>query len=1045
MTEHVSATPRSVLTTKDTNRAHMEAVYSMASPSETDCISDMEDEEDEVFFGPMSTVELRKLHKFRDIHRRSTQVMQMTPLEDNTEKSQDTVEGAEKIQALFRGALARKNNKTKQITNVGQQCVTPEASPMPLNVQHQQLQAVLEMQRLVRGFLARRVYCRRREELRFLAVKGTISVERRRRIPRPTVRPLKEPPQTAPVSVGNGFGQQRALLSPPQAPLPLLPRDTPPPPRSPLRRGLSIRNWFQRQQQIPDSAPPLSNSKPDQTLQPSAELSSTWTNPLKPFSGNARRLRSPPPLQQSASTLLQGGGSQMVESDTQSAPQTPGIGKSAGNGTKLSMLKSGLGSLLTKPLSPRVATSRFQSHIPLPSIRGDSAIRSEPTVRAKIPAPIPVRRGILASSSMMRSDVDLNSTKTAVDVVYADMPLSAVGGGGTTFKSALRMASSDTDEESGIAATVARIAPSVNDPPSTTDFISTKSFADDASVSSISSMSASSALESPLSPVSNISANHMDISPPSTSCTSISRVTSQQSLEPVVTNMEDPLPTLKQKSKLDLSPRLSLRLSADAATFGTGLSVFASLLDDVRQHSTLDSAVDSSISDIIPPPAKGEYGVEVSLQNFEESGNAPVSIPEIDMDDSNELAVVEERGSPKIIPESCAMDCEPSAANIESPDVETESSAVETESLANDPVISTAEAETSAADAEQSEQVQKQSDMAADASEKTNPALERLRSLRTRRQREKGESVAPALTAATRRFRATQKAATTGSSGIKERPLAQMGALQLDRLTKLNTRRNATYMTCKIERVVEIRDGDRPPSPSLMMQLRAQERRMMTGTHSIYSSDSDEDYDAMSLCSNVDSEMNEDTRPLSPEPHLNSSTISGCPHVSAAELPDVIHMSSSEAKRKSSELASSSASSHISLTALDESANADGKKLCRRNNRLRWGTRSVLKASWLMGNDSSSSLRPAPSSLAARNTELASILVRPTPDTSSQSVDHNSGNAKSKRQSKNLEVIKVSCIEYPHSTTDALLDMEDTDSDEDISSPDPNDGDYIPR
>ncbi|KAJ2607323.1 hypothetical protein H4S08_004865 [Coemansia sp. RSA 1365] len=1203
MTEHVSATPRSVLTTKEANREHMEAVYSMALPSETDCLSDMEDEEDEVFFGPMSTVELKKLHKYRDIHRRSTQVMQMTPLE-NTEKSQDTV-GAEKIQALFRGALARKK-KTKLTDTIGQ-CVTPEASPMPINIQQQKLQAVVEMQRFIRGVLARRVYCRRREELRFLAVKGTISVERRRRI-RP-IKPLEEIPQTAPVG---GLDQ----------PLPLL-RDTT---RSPLRRGLSIRNWFQRQQNTPDSAPPLSNSKQQQP--PLSETSSIRTNPLKvnstnttrtstfllpfrrthfpdkhsasaletthasggrarrylgrllaqlrprqtaavtptaesvmgrhqsvhskslsdtaqlslhrrsnsrsavqqavlpvrlherrhrhryqrsrgtivstpvarrqrrgagsssfqsidnlprmpppvplpsnlptnnttlssttdtsllyeshillvplesalpdtvdynisqqqPFSGNVRRLRSPPPLHQPASTSLQSIGTQLVDSDTQSAPQSPGIGKHAG--TKLSMLKSGLGSLLTKPLSPRVGTSRFQSHIPLPGVRGDSAIRSEPMVRTKIPAPIPVRRGL---TPIMRSDVELNNANTSVDLVYADMPLSAVGG--ATFKSALRMAGSDTDEESGIAATVSRIAPSAIIPPSTSDFISTKAF-DDVSVSSISSMSASSALESPLSPVSNISANHMDVSPPASS-TSIG-FTSQQSSDPV-TAVKDSLPTLKQKPKLDLSPRLSLRLSTDAATFGTGLSVFASLLDDVRQHSTQDSAVDSSLSDITTA-AKGDDGEKSKLENIEECGDVPVSIAENDMDDSVELPAAEDCGSPSLITESSAMDCELSDANVEPQPTETESPVFETEPPANNSVTPAAEAETSAVKVEQPVQVQKQSDMAADASEKTNPALERLRSLRTRRQREKGESVTPTA-AATRRFRATQKA-TAGSSGIKERPLAQMGALQLDRLTKLNTRRNSTYMTCQIERVVEIREGDRPPSPSLMMQLRAQERRMMSGandSHSIYSSDSD-DCDAMSLCSNVDSEMYEDTRPLSPEPTLNSSIVSGCT-ISAAELPDALHMESSDVKRKSTDLTSSD-SSQIALNELDESTIADAKKLCRRKNRLRWGTRSVLQASWLLGNGSSS-LRPAPSSLAARNTELSSILVHRTADAFSQPPDSTSSNIKSKRQSKNLEVIKVSCIEYPHSTTDALLDMED--SDEDISSPDTNDEEYIPR
>ncbi|KAJ2802545.1 hypothetical protein H4R20_003237, partial [Coemansia guatemalensis] len=1180
----------------------------MASPSETDYVSDTE--EDEVFFGPMTTVELKKLHKFRDIHRRSTQVMQLTPLEDAKDKSPDTeVQGAAKIQALCRGALVRKHSRPTQMAGavtVGHQCATPEASPMPLSAQQQgrqqQVHAAVELQRLSRGFLARRMYRRRREEMRFLAVKGSISVERRRRIPRPeAIRALPDIPQIpqSASAAGNGFSQQRAVLSPPQAPLPLLPRDTPP--RSPLRRGLSIRNWFQRQQNVPpDSAPPLSNNRSEQLVPPLPEEPPAQANPLKvnsihttrahtflspfrrtpipakqrpsatdadaanasgsrarrylgrllaqlrpastpapavadlqqparsaswsgaaqlapnrrsnsrnaaqravlparlhgrrhrhryqrsrgtivgtpaarrqrrgagssscqsidclarvapppmpvpshlptndnistnfttslaspntdtsalyeshillvplestttdtppmdhnnsqqqqPFAGgNVRRLRSPPPPLQPAPMPLQGAGSQLSEPDTHKT----GIGRPAGSATKLSMLKSGLGSFLAKPLSPRVASSRsFQSHIPRPSTQGNPAIRSEPAVRARVPAPMPVRRGTPTSSSLLRSGVELNSADTKVDAVYADMPLSAVGG--SNFGSALRSVGSDTDEETGIAASVARIASPVDVPP-VSAITGANDMADDASVTSISSMSVSSLLESPVSPVSNISAKPMDISPPPASsrnsCVSIvtSRLSSRQSPEP--TTMEDPIAAPMQKPKLDLSPRLSLRLSADAATFGTGLSVFASLLDDVRQHSTQDSAVDASLASMTAAPAPDDAAAEHSEKGVLQSTDAgqcrdgPEPLSDNAMDETAQPPVVADHEPPEMAPELSAMDCEPSASEAEPPATEPELPATQAEPQA---------ADTEPPAAAESElpapvQSQEQSETTPEATEKTNPALERLRSLRTRRQREKGEPApaAPAPTAAAaRRFRATQKAGASSNNGPKDRPLAQMGALQLDRLTKLNTRRNATYMTCQIERVVEVREGDRPPSPSLMMQMRAQERRMLSGAHdahSIYSTDSESsenDQDAMSLCSEndvgSDAELNEDTRPLTPEPAdiVDSTTASDYVPLSAAELPSVMQASSSEAKRKSAELPSSSPLPPLTnLAGPDEAVSADGKKQCRRPGRLRWGTRSVLQASWLVGRDPSS-LRPAPSSMAARNSRAGGSIL----------------------------------------------------------------------
>ncbi|KAJ2819161.1 hypothetical protein FBU31_005629 [Coemansia sp. 'formosensis'] len=176
-----------------------------------------------------------------------------------------------------------------------------------------------------------------------------------------------------------------------------------------------------------------------------------------------------------------------------------------------------------------------------------------------------------------------------------------------------------------------------------------------------------------------------------------------------------------------------------------------------------------------------------------------------------------------------------------------------------------------------------------------DPVRARLHTLRTRRLANPSEA-----SDGGRRFRATQSAKGKGGGG-GGKPLAKMGNLQLDRLTKLNTRRNSTYMACRIERFTVVREGDRPPSPSSAMLARARERKKLNN-------DDDED-DEVSLL-NDDSSDDDDMRPITP-------------------VSDV----SMDVKRKSVELAAD-----------DDARLVYGvlKKQCR----VHWGSRSILRATW---------------------------------------------------------------------------------------------------
>ncbi|KAJ2153730.1 hypothetical protein GGH16_005923 [Coemansia sp. RSA 560] len=248
-------------------------------------------------------------------------------------------------------------------------------------------------------------------------------------------------------------------------------------------------------------------------------------------------------------------------------------------------------------------------------------------------------------------------------------------------------------------------------------------------------------------------------------------------------------------------------------------------------------------------------------------------------------------------------------------------------------------------------------------------------------------------------------------------------------------------MTCTIDRVVVERTGERPPSPSLLMQERVHERRIMMELdggepyHSIYSGSSDESSVSSdeSLSVDEDRALCVDMRPLSP---LFSDTehAMALDGADAADLPGIISASSSS-------LSVSDTHRSVELTAVPvarvgTTASGPSKKQCvQRTRRVHWGTKSTLQDTWLVGRmpNHVDSTRPI---LTRR--EPASSSVDVTPPTSSRGT-------KSRRQSRNLSVVTVSCFEYPDHMVDEPYE-ECTDPELSMEEYEPADDDeFVPR
>ncbi|KAJ2212937.1 hypothetical protein IW140_004402 [Coemansia sp. RSA 1813] len=1180
------------------------------------------DEEDEVFFGPMSRAELKRLHEGRDIHRRSTEMLTLTPLcedDDDSERSgnsnppephtehQHQHQSQDQDQNQNQSQDQAPKPEVPQTLQVPTQCATPELSPMggiAQQAKHDETAAAVVIQSYFRRALAKDTCKRRRNDLRFLAMKGSLSVERRR-------RPTTASSQRGPVNEANQLPRMPRAPPPmlpiapkarsalhPKVPLPALPitkdsgasgwQEVVPAPllsasimrekkqpqsagivaSSPLRRGLSIRNWFHRQptQQetisqatgiplpsrpstattLPAKVTTTSNKPQGNTSKARAYLArmvshwryhqqtkqTTTTTVHKPepriihqrFRSRRQYSRimnssvhhlphtttnayselcashillvplddsncQPQSKQQTADLMRVDSDNTSDSSTLPSAPsrfhRDGGQPGSSAVGTKLNMFKSSLGSLLTRSSS----TLRFNE----PPSNTRKPVGGEPLVSPGVFGDVaaPMHTAPIKQRAMMEEvmfvDMLAESTSTAAATANQQPPSSnpthipkpphhhvsssntpysrsmiprvprlasapSVGRSATAGASSNKRAvpprvgsgkrdssSTDTDEDLGIAAAVSKltngsvssIAVDGEEEADAHSFVVMPTSA----MAVPTELTAASQSTDEILPSPPLAAARDHYSVATSSDVSMIEVPSGAEDQPCSGEESDPelvhvadtsnakdldnafgVPTTKEPdssmlgigSMTNISPRLSLRLSSDASTFSFGLSALASLINS-EENGGIKSEEDSAAC-----PSDDH------ISESDKAGNAP--------EESSENQPLEERKDDIQSPEE-------TKDTNDTNDIKDSEQPEEPDQSHNSPPPAPAEehSESKTTDAPVEEDMD-------------NPIHARLRSLRSRRLQDKPHA-APITPNNTMEYSSGKSKKATDS---KTKPLSKMGPLQLDRLTKLNTRRNSTYMTCKIEFFVVQKDGDRPPSPSLLMQEKALLRRALKNPggdsqeeeagdseyHSIYSNPSgdDEEEDENDVESLVD-----DTYPLSP--YASSDEFEPVKELSSANEPEVMG-STSDVKRKSIELEAEPTTRRGTASRIQKQEPCSNKKQCRRP-RVHWGSRSVLQNTWLLGNRRKTLAREGDNGRESGsencNVPGKSILVRsaepPVASTEEAKPKEAGGSGflasrAAKRSSKaappDLNLIRVSCIEYP----DSLQDIEDLYSDD---------------
>ncbi|KAJ2086274.1 hypothetical protein IW138_005798 [Coemansia sp. RSA 986] len=1079
------------------------------------------DEEDEVFFGPMSRAELKRLHEGRDIHRRSTEMLTLTPLcedDDDSERSgnsnppephtehQHQHQSQDQDQNQNQSQDQAPKPEVPQTLQVPTQCATPELSPMggiAQQAKHDETAAAVVIQSYFRRALAKDTCKRRRNDLRFLAMKGSLSVERRR-------RPTTASSQRGPVNEANQLPRMPRAPPPmlpiapkarsalhPKVPLPALPitkdsgasgwQEVVPAPllsasimrekkqpqsagivaSSPLRRGLSIRNWFHRQPTQQET------------------ISQATGIPLPSRPSTATTL----PAKQTADLMRVDSDNTSDSSTLPSAPsrfhRDGGQPGSSAVGTKLNMFKSSLGSLLTRSSS----TLRFNE----PPSNTRKPVGGEPLVSPGVFGDVaaPMHTAPIKQRAMMEEvmfvDMLAESTSTAAATANQQPPSSnpthipkpphhhvsssntpysrsmiprvprlasapSVGRSATAGASSNKRAvpprvgsgkrdssSTDTDEDLGIAAAVSKltngsvssIAVDGEEEADAHSFVVMPTSA----MAVPTELTAASQSTDEILPSPPLAAARDHYSVATSSDVSMIEVPSGAEDQPCSGEESDPelvhvadtsnakdldnafgVPTTKEPdssmlgigSMTNISPRLSLRLSSDASTFSFGLSALASLINS-EENGGIKSEEDSAAC-----PSDDH------ISESDKAGNAP--------EESSENQPLEERKDDIQSPEE-------TKDTNDTNDIKDSEQPEEPDQSHNSPPPAPAEehSESKTTDAPVEEDMD-------------NPIHARLRSLRSRRLQDKPHA-APITPNNTMEYSSGKSKKATDS---KTKPLSKMGPLQLDRLTKLNTRRNSTYMTCKIEFFVVQKDGDRPPSPSLLMQEKALLRRALKNPggdsqeeeagdseyHSIYSNPSgdDEEEDENDVESLVD-----DTYPLSP--YASSDEFEPVKELSSANEPEVMG-STSDVKRKSIELEAEPTTRRGTASRIQKQEPCSNKKQCRRP-RVHWGSRSVLQNTWLLGNRRKTLAREGDNGRESGsencNVPGKSILVRsaepPVASTEEAKPKEAGGSGflasrAAKRSSKaappDLNLIRVSCIEYP----DSLQDIEDLYSDD---------------
>ncbi|ORX63459.1 hypothetical protein DL89DRAFT_93381 [Linderina pennispora] len=196
--------------------------------SDVDSIASDADDED-ALFGPASNAEFRRMQA-HDEHRRRTQVLMLLPLDDVYFNTPEHEASAVKLQAWWRSIMAQRQYMRMR-------------------------SSALLIQRIARGALARRTFRRRRHELQQLAFKGSVSARRRKDqgwVPPPLAYSRSEPPlsRSEPmISSPPAFAASNASAATIET--------------TKVRRGRSIRNWFQRSSppsDTSDNARPIHNS-----------------------------------------------------------------------------------------------------------------------------------------------------------------------------------------------------------------------------------------------------------------------------------------------------------------------------------------------------------------------------------------------------------------------------------------------------------------------------------------------------------------------------------------------------------------------------------------------------------------------------------------------------------------------------------------------------------------------------------------------------------------------------------------------------------------
>ncbi|KAJ2703614.1 hypothetical protein FB645_003821 [Coemansia sp. IMI 203386] len=975
------------LSTMYSESVHSSSVSTINSAYDTDgglsSVLDDEDE-DEVFFGPLSMAELTNMNKRNNSQRRSTQVMTLTPFVD------------EEPQEVY----------SPKYSNGGGQVTAAPTLQSPVY-------AAIRIQSVCRGYLARREHGNRIRDMQVLELRGSACVQRRRTLRERTEQRAEEPTTTAPI-------QQQLTASLASA------KDH----EGPVKRGRSFRTWFQRQPSAPrvvanaNVSPHKNNNLKHMDLSRAPSVAHAMP-PNKPYSSSTQQPLLSAAIQQ--------------QSTNASTPITPGH-QSTVTSSKLSFIfKNSLGSLLSRsPMRPTHHYSSSDTLHPPPPITALPIVPSQQHTVSSSNIMITRQQSSSQTTAAVEEKILQSRTKRADSIRSTMVPQSVpvmmrqasaptmrqkyvqMDRQGYCATESVRESDEETDEDLGIAAMVTKMAT-----PEQAPAVIKEHEEDTTDNDSNNSDEANDEMHIE-SPVRRLSSEYQLVENEVQAEHQPQQQQQQQEAEEEELLQED-------VSVVDCSSSI---VNAETMSFVSCSETFAS-----SAYETVPSREESIYENNEQQKEKAEAALRLSLRlSADATSFANFRLSTIFAREPDNMATVTE-------------DAEPGEEDEQQ------------QKKQQQPEEQQPQTETSQQDESQQERTGSTNTIGNTGDEDNeNPIHARLRSLRSRRLNkptaENKPTISPSSEPATassssRRFRATQTATRPDSASSKKKPITKMGPLQLDRLTKLNTRRNSTYMTCRIEHYNVNREGSRPPSPSLLMQLRAQERREALGIdhYSIYSSeeeDSDEEEDDVAEYGLPNGEISLeelvfDTRPLTPLLLTSEDEADGeCEESEDTREPALVVVEqicaepvSNEIKRKSVEFSAplhpSSNNSNPGSTSI--SGNTRSKKQCRRP-KVQWGTRSILKTPYLVGHAPKPTDPLKPILMNAVEEEVDDPSPKPT--TGRRLGPHHSS----------LKIVRVSCIKYPEASGAEDNDDDDEEDDEETKSKSgksTDDDEYMPK